>query len=178
MQEKDFMSYEYMTKQVNAKEQTRTIDMYEAFGWEATSTTTPSIGNVTISFRRNRKQLHKTELKKLERQAEEINRNINQLNNSKTMAANIFAYSFGIIATLILGGGMSMVMTIQNNLPVMIGGIILGIIGICLCSLNYLFYKKIVNGKTKQALPLIDEAEEKLADTFEKGYDLLQTTEL
>ena len=167
MQEKDFMSYEYMTKQVKANEQTRTIDMYEAFGWESTSTTTPSIGNVTISFRRNRKQLHKAELKKLERQAEEINRNIHQLNNSKTMGANIFAYSFGIISALIFGGGMSMVMTIKDNLPVMIGGIILGIFGICLCGLNYLFYKIIVEKKTKQALPLIDEQEEKLANTLD-----------
>lgn len=178
MQEKDFVSYEYMTKQVAANTQTKTIDMYEAFGWEITSTNTSPIGNTTISFRRNRKQRHKQELNKLQRQAEDMNNTILQLNSSKTTIANIFAYTFGIIATLILGGGMSMIMTIKNNIPVMVGGIIVGIIGIIMCSLNYFIYKKIVANKTKQVLPIIDENEEKLSNILEKGNDLLQTIEL
>ncbi len=178
MQEKDFVSYEYMTKQVKANEQTKIMDMYEAFGWEATSTTSTINGNLNISFRRNRKQNHKQELNKLQRQAEEMNNIINQLNCAKTSFANIFAYSFGIIAALILGGGMSMVMTIKNNIPVMIGGIILGILGIILCGVNYFIYKKIVEKKTKNILPTIDENEEKLANILEKGNDLLQSQDL
>ncbi len=178
MQEKDFVSYEYMTKQVKANEQTKIIDMYEAFGWETTATTSTINGNLNISFRRNRKQPHKQELNKLQRQAEEMHNNINHLNCAKTSAANIFAYTFGIIAALILGGGMSMVMTIKNNIPVMIGGIILGILGIILCCINYFIYKKIVEKKTKNILPTIDENEEKLANILEKGNDLLQSQSL
>ena len=34
MQEKDFISYEYKTKVIKTQEQTRAMDMYEAFGWE------------------------------------------------------------------------------------------------------------------------------------------------
>lgn len=178
MQEKDFVSYEYMTKQVKANEQTKIMDMYEAFGWEATSTTSSINGNLNISFRRNRKQIHKQELNKLQRQAEEMNNNINQLNCAKTSTANIFAYTFGIIAALILGGGMSMVMTIKNNIPVMVVGIILGIVGIALCCVNYFIYKKIVEKKTKNVLPAVDENEEKLANILEKGNDLLQSETL
>ena len=178
MQEKDFVSYEYMTKQVGVNSQTKTIDMYEAFGWEATSTNTSATGIITISFRRNRKQRHKQELNKLQRQAEDMNNTILQLNSSKTAIANIFAYTFGVIAALILGGGMSMVMTIKNNIPILVGGIIVGIIGIIMCSVNYFIYKKIVANKTKQVLPIIDENEEKLSNILEKGNDLLQTIEL
>lgn len=178
MQEKDFVSYEYMTKQAKANEQTKTIDMYEAFGYEATSTTASINGNVTISFRRNRKQPHKQELNKLQRQAEEVTNNINKLNSLKTSFANIFSYTFGIIAALILGGGMSMVMTIKNNIPVMVGGIIIGIVGIILCAANYFIYKKIVEKKTEKVLPLIDANEENLANILEKGNDLLQMENL
>ena len=32
MQEKDFISYEYKTKVIKTQEQTRAMDMYEAFG--------------------------------------------------------------------------------------------------------------------------------------------------
>ena len=32
MQEKDFVSYEYRTKTVKAKDQTKAIDMYEEIG--------------------------------------------------------------------------------------------------------------------------------------------------
>ena len=170
MQEKDFVSYEYMTKQVGVNSQTKTIDMYEAFGWEATSTNTSATGIITISFRRNKKQRHKQELNKLQRQAEDMNNTILQLNSSKTAIANIFAYTFGVIAALILGGGMS--------IPIMVGGIIVGIIGIIMCSVNYFIYKKIVANKTKQVLPIIDENEEKLSNILEKGNDLLQTIEL
>lgn len=178
MQEKDFVSYEYMTKQVKANAQTKAIDMYEAFGFEATSTTNAINGNINISFRRNRKQKHKQELNKLLRQAEEMQNNIDKLNSAKTSTANIFAYTFGIIAALILGGGMSMVMTIKDNIPVMVGGIILGIIGIALCCANYFIYKKIVDKNTKKLLPVIDENEEKLANILEKGNDLLQAEQI
>ena len=71
-----------------------------------------------------------------------------------------------------------MVMTIKDNIPVMVGGIILGIIGIALCCVNYFIYKKIVDKNTKKLLPAIDENEEKLANILEKGNDLLQAEQI
>lgn len=58
MQEKDFVSYEYRTKTVKAKDQTKAIDMYEAFGWEVTATTPTFTDGVTLSLKRDRKQKH------------------------------------------------------------------------------------------------------------------------
>lgn len=175
MQEKDFVAYEYRTQTVKAKDQTKAIDMYEAFGWEVTSTTPTMVDGVTLSLKRDRKQKHKQELTKLERQAENIFETINGLHRAKTAGASVFAYIFGCIAALVLGGGMCLTMLIENSTPAFIGGIFLGIAGIVLCGVNYLIYKKLVDKKTKALLPIIDDNEEKLANLLEKGNDLLQT---
>ena len=71
MQEKDFVSYEYRTVSVKAKDQARVMDLYEAFGWEVTGTS-PALGDcVTLSLKRDRHIPHKQELNKLQRQAED-----------------------------------------------------------------------------------------------------------
>ena len=128
MQEKDFTTYEYKTVAVKAKDQSKAMDMYEAFGWEITAVTSGAIAGVTLSLKRDRKIKHKQELSKLERQAEDLTATINGLERSKTLGGNIFSYIFGVIATLILGGGMCLVMLIENSVPALIGGIVLGYI--------------------------------------------------
>ena len=152
MQEKDFVSYEYKTVAVKAKDKTKALDMYEAFGWEATATEPSVSGGVTLSLRRDRKQKHKSELIKLERQAKSM---------------------FDFIGALVLGGGMCLVMLVTGNVAAFVGGIVLGAAGILLCCINYPVYKKLVIKKTNQVLPIIDDSEEKLANILEKGNELL-----
>ena len=173
MQEKDFISYEYKTKVIKTQEQTRAMDMYEAFGWEITDVSTSLDGRATLSLKRDRKLKHRQELNRLERQAEDTFNMIGKLNRSKTLGAGIFAYTFGIIAALVLGGGMCLTMLTENSVPALVGGIILGIAGIALCAVNYPVYKKIASKKTAQLLPVIDDNEEKLANLLERGNDLL-----
>lgn len=174
MQNKDFICYEYKTVSAKPKDQTKVADMYEAFGWEITDASLNATGTVTLSLKRDRKQKHKQELTKLERQAESTYDVIDKLNSSKTRGAQIFSMIFGVIATLIFGGGLSLTLaTPQSTVPLVIG-IILGVIGIALCGVNYILYKKIADKKTKQLLPIIDDNEEKLANLLEKGNDLLK----
>lgn len=97
------------------------------------------------------------------------------MQKAKTLGASIFAYIFGCIAALVLGGGMCLTMLIEGSIPAFAGGIALGIAGIILCAVNYPIYKKIAENKTKQLLPVIDDGEEKLANLLEKGNDLLKT---
>lgn len=172
MQEKDFVSYEYRTVSVKAKDQARVMDLYEAFGWEVTGTS-PALDGVTLSLKRDRHIPHKQELVKLERQAEDTFSRIGGLERSKTQGASAFSYIFGCIAALILGGGMSLVMLVEGSIPALVGGIVLGIIGIVLCGVNYPIYKRLASQKTKALLPVIDEAEEKLANLSERGNELL-----
>lgn len=173
MQEKDFVAYEYATKAVKAKDQTRAIDMYEAFGWEVTAATSTAIDGVTLSLKRDRKLKHRNELSKLERQAEELSEIIRRQQKAKTLGAEIFSYIFGCVSALILGGGMCLTMLIENSIPALIGGIVLGLIGIVFCGLNYIFFRKLAEKKTNELLPIIDDNEEKLANLLEKGNSLL-----
>lgn len=172
MQERDFVSYEYRTVSVKAKDQARVMDLYEAFGWEVTGTS-PALDGITLSLKRDRHIPHKQELVKLERQAEDTFSRIGGLERSKTQGASAFSYIFGCIAALILGGGMSLVMLVEGSIPALVGGIVLGIIGIVLCGVNYPIYKRLASQKTKALLPVIDETEEKLANLLERGNELL-----
>lgn len=174
MQGKDFVAYEYATRTVKAKDQTRETDRYEAFGWEVTGTAPTGWDSVTLSLRRDRKLKHKQELARLERQSEAITATIDGLERAKSFGASVFAYLFGCFAALILGGGMSLVMLTEASIPALIGGVALGIVGIALCGINYPIYKRAVDKKTKQLLPVIDDNEEKLANLLEKGSELLK----
>ena len=76
--------------------------------------------------------------------------------------ANIFTYTFGIISTLVLGTGMSLAMqVIGSGVTGMILGIIIGIIGISGCCVNYPIYKKLLEkGKEKYAYEIVELARE------------------
>lgn len=70
--------------------------------------------------------------------------------------ANVFAYTFGTIGALVLGSGMSLAMnviepgtycgvTIGEN--TMLPGIITGLVGIAMVSVNYPIYKSILSSR-------------------------------
>ena len=68
--------------------------------------------------------------------------------------ANVFAYIFGSIAAIIMGCGMSLVMTdigtILGMTETMLPGIIIGIIGLFLAIINYPIHKEIMNRRKKK----------------------------
>ena len=68
--------------------------------------------------------------------------------------ANIFAYVFGSISAIIMGSGMSLVMTdIGATLGMtntMIPGIVIGLFGLGLAIMNYPLYKAILDSRKKK----------------------------
>ena len=73
--------------------------------------------------------------------------------------ATVFTYTFGIISALVFGTGMSLAMQVIGNNMVL--GIIIGIIGMLGCGLNYPIYKKILEkGKQKYAYEIVELARE------------------
>ncbi|MBR3362237.1 MAG: dihydropteridine reductase [Lachnospiraceae bacterium] len=70
---------------------------------------------------------------------------LRKLDNRAKRPANIFAYTFGIVMSLLLGVGMCLSMKIIGNgsTVYMILGVIAGLIGIAGVSVNYLIYKRI-----------------------------------
>lgn len=84
---------------------------------------------------------------------------LKELDRKVKRPAEIFAYIFGIIASLILGAGMSLAMkvigaSLSFAMPLGIG---VGLLGILLVSVNYPLYKKILKSrKEKYASQIIE----------------------
>ena len=88
---------------------------------------------------------------------------LRKLEKKKKNPANIFAYSFGVLMTLVLGLGMCLSMgTIGGGGVLMTGvGILLGILGMIGVGLNYPIYKKLLrSGKKKYAFEIMQLARE------------------
>ncbi|MBE6619537.1 MAG: dihydropteridine reductase [Ruminococcaceae bacterium] len=68
--------------------------------------------------------------------------------------ANVFAYIFGSISAIIMGSGMSLVMTdIGSAVGIcdpMIPGIVIGVIGMLMAIINYPVYKKMLGSRRKK----------------------------
>ena len=68
--------------------------------------------------------------------------------------ANVFAYIFGSISAIVMGAGMSLVMTdIGATLGIasaMIPGIVIGTIGLGMALLTYPMYKVIMNSRKRK----------------------------
>ena len=77
--------------------------------------------------------------------------------------ASIFTYTFGIIAALILGVGMCLTMCQigSGSTGSFVLGIIIGVIGLACCGVNYPIYKKLLaQGKQKYAFEIMELAKE------------------
>ena len=86
-----------------------------------------------------------------------------KLNKKAKQGAEIFAYTFGIVCSLILGTGMSFSMGVigDNSITTMVIGIIVGVVGIFGVSINYFIYKRILEkGKNKYGSDIIRLAKE------------------
>ena len=68
--------------------------------------------------------------------------------------ANLFAYTFGIISAIVMGAGMSLVMTdIGATIGLgdaMIPGIVIGVVGMILALINYPIHKGILAARKKK----------------------------
>ena len=91
---------------------------------------------------------------------------LRELDSKVKRPANVFAYVFGSISAIIMGAGMSLVMTdigatlgIENT---MIPGIAVGIVGMILALVNYPIYKGILNSRKKKYADKILKLSEKI----------------
>ncbi|MBQ7336467.1 MAG: dihydropteridine reductase [Clostridia bacterium] len=80
--------------------------------------------------------------------------------------ANVFAYVFGSIGAVVMGSGMSLVMTdIGATLGlagVMVPGIVIGVAGLAMALINYPIYKGILGNRKKKYAPEIMKLSESI----------------
>ena len=82
------------------------------------------------------------------------------MDSKAKLPATIFTYSFGIISTLVFGTGMCLAMqVIGSGMAGMVLGIVVGIIGLFGCCVNYPIYQKMLEkGKAKYAYEIVELA--------------------
>ena len=84
---------------------------------------------------------------------------LKKLDNRAKLPAIIFTYSCGIVSALVFGTGMCIAMQVISSSMVL--GILIGIVGMLGCAVNYPIYKKILQrGKTKYAYEIVQLARE------------------
>ena len=89
---------------------------------------------------------------------------LKELDRKVARPANVFAYTFGSIGAIIMGSGMSLVMTDigerlgESAMPI---GVAIGVVGLIMVIINYPIYKKMLEkGKKKYAFEIVELAKE------------------
>jgi len=87
---------------------------------------------------------------------------LKKLDSRAKLPATIFTYTCGIVSALVFGTGMCLAMqVIGNGTGAMVGGVIVGLIGLVGCGVNYPIYKKMLEkGKSKYAYEIVQLAKE------------------
>ena len=85
---------------------------------------------------------------------------LKKLDNKAKLPATVFTYSWGIVSALVFGTGMCLAMqVIGSGLAGMVLGIVVGVIGMIGCGVNYPIYKKMLEkGKAKYAYEIVELA--------------------
>lgn len=88
---------------------------------------------------------------------------LRKLDAKAKMPANVFAYTFGIVSSLIAGTGMSLSMGVigGGSVGMLALGIAIGIVGFIGVGVNYPIYRKLLEkGKQKYAFEIMQLAKE------------------
>lgn len=103
----------------------------------------------------NLKTIEKIKNAYVEKQHTKIDE-LKELNKKVYRPAKVFAYSFGTVGSLVLGGGMCLVMP-EVVTGYMALGIAIGVVGLITVIANWFLYKKIVKSrKRKYASKIIE----------------------
>lgn len=82
--------------------------------------------------------------------------------------ANVFAYSYGSVGAVVMGAGMSLVMTDIGKMiglaSTMVPGIAVGIVGLGMVCSTYPIYKKLLASRKAKFAPQILQLSEKLME--------------
>lgn len=101
----------------------------------------------------------------MEKQPSDIDA-LKALDKKVVTPANAFAYIFGSIGAIVMGMGMSLVMTdigeVLGMASTMLPGIVTGVVGMAIAIVNYPIYKAIVTKRRKKYAPEIIALSEKI----------------
>ena len=181
---KDFVAYEYLSMNVTSEKEALYIDCYENFGWILTNNNglvdkedyyinNSNINGkkmINLKFKRDRKIQNKAKVISLQKKLERGLKELERLESEPSTKGTIYAVIISVIGTIFLALS---VFAITATNPLILLGIITGIIGLSGWFLSYPIYKKI---KTKQEninTTLIEEQYNNIYDSCEQAKKLI-----
>lgn len=172
-----FVGYEYCDMTVKRSMASLCADGYENFGWELegtdeTAENLAALDKVILKFKRDRKLRNKAELTRLQRNFDACVNEIQTLEAQKYIKASAVAFVIGIIGTACMAGSV-FCFTAGNAIP----GIILAIPALGGFVLPYFLYRSIVQKKTAQITPLIEQKYDEIYTVCEKANALLDNAD-
>lgn len=79
---------------------------------------------------------------------------LRELDSKVKRPANVFAYTFGSVSAIVMGAGMSLVMTdigaVIGIASAMVPGVAIGVVGIAMAILTYPLYKGILSSRKRK----------------------------
>ena len=169
---RNFVGYEYKDIDVESKKSSLYIDGFQNFGWELDENQSPcaATGMVKIRLKRDRKIMNKAELTRLQRNFEDCMDQIEKLEHSKYLHANIAAIAIGIVGTMFMAGST---FAIVATPPILWLCVLLAVPGFAGWVAPYFVYRIIVRKRTKIVNPLIEDKYDEIYEICEKGNHLL-----
>ena len=181
---KDFVAYEYLSINVKSNKEPLYVDCYENFGWILINNTAlvdkedyyinnSNINDnrlVNLKFKRDRKIKNKVKLLSLQRKLELSLKELEKLENEPNREGFIYSMIVGFIGTIFLALS---VFAITATNPLLIPGIVCGVVGIMGWILPYFVYLKVKSSKTQENTSLIEEQYNTIYDSCEQAKKLI-----
>lgn len=169
---KNFVGYEYKDIDVDSKKSSLYMDGFQNFGWELDENQPPrtETGTVRIRLKRDRKVMNKTELTRLQRNFEDCMDQIEKLERSRYLQANIAAITAGVAGTVFMAGST---FAIVAEPPILWLCILLAVPGFAGWAAPYFVYRIMLRKRTKIVNPLIEDKYDEIYEICEKGNHLL-----
>ena len=181
-----YIGYEYREVAVSGEYISIYMDSYPCFGWEPDPNRAmgqeggASIpkgaeradhgDRKTLYFRRSHSISNKAELTRLQRNFDSCIQEIEELNRSKTITALMAALSVGIVGTAFMAGS---VFAVTAEPPVIWLMILLALPAFAGWVLPCFLYRKLVQKKSAEVNPLIEQKYDEIYTICEKGNNLI-----
>ena len=183
---KDFVAYEYLSINVISEKEALYADCYENFGWILTNNNAGALVDredyyinnsningkklINLKFKRDRKIPNKAKIVTLQKKVESGLKKLEMLEKNPYSKGAMYATIVAVIGTIFLAIS---VFCITASKPLIIPGIINGIIGLIGWFLSYPVYKKIKVKQEEINTPLIEEQYNEIYNCCEQAQKLL-----
>lgn len=170
--ENTYVFFDYLEITADKKQLSFLLDCYTNFGWQLDENIPVQMENshYIIHFKRHRKIANKTELIRLQRHFESSLKELQHLEESKKVTADVLSLSIGICGTLCILAAAFALTTVPKKIGLFMLTIIPGILG---WLIPPLLYHRLILIKSRKVDPYIEQKYDEVAELCQKGHDLL-----